>query len=216
MSAGARRRVRLRRHGPGRHARRGRDLELHRHPHCHPGELDAGADIVNIVTVTATAPRGDTDDATVDVVQSQALNIEKDASVPDGTADETSDVITYTLHADQHRQRGDLHRGRGRPVTTGAPVLAGGFIGGDTDQDDELDVGETWHYIGQQDRHPGELDAGTDIVNIVTADGDGATADTDDATVDVVQSKALNIEKTLRCATARRTRPPTSSPTATR
>ena len=42
---------------------------------------------------------------------------------------------------------------------------------------------------------PGELDAGTNIVNTATANGTGATPDTDDASVPVAQSKALNIEK---------------------
>ena len=51
------------------------------------------------------------DDASVTVAQSKILHIEKDATVADGTADSTSDTITYTLYGDQHGQRGDRRRG---------------------------------------------------------------------------------------------------------
>ena len=70
------------------------------------------------------------------------------------------------------------------------------FVGGDTDGDSALDVGETWTYSRTKAVTQAMLDAGTDIVNIVTADGAGdVPADTDDATVDVVQGKSLDIEK---------------------
>ena len=59
-------------------------------------ELDAGAAIVNMATVTGTGATPDTDDASVTVAQSKILHIEKDATVADGTADSASDTITYT------------------------------------------------------------------------------------------------------------------------
>ena len=60
-------------------------------------ELDAGTPIVNMATVTGTGATPDTDDASVAVAQSKILHIEKDATVADGTANSTSDTITYTL-----------------------------------------------------------------------------------------------------------------------
>ena len=60
-------------------------------------ELDAGANIVNTATVTGTGATPDSDDASVPVAQSKILHIEKDATVADGTANSTSDVINYTL-----------------------------------------------------------------------------------------------------------------------
>ena len=57
-------------------------------------ELDAGADLVNVATATGTGAAPDTDDATVTVAQTPALNIVKDADV--ASVDSTSDIITYT------------------------------------------------------------------------------------------------------------------------
>ena len=82
------------------------------------------------------------------------------------------------------------------PFTTNeAPVLVGTFNVGDTDQDNLLDVGETWQYTASHQVTQAELDAGTAIVNTATVTGTGATSDTDDASVPVAQSKILHIEK---------------------
>ena len=183
--------------------------------------LDAGTDIVNIVTADGAGDvPADTDDATVDVVQSKELNIEKNASVTGDTANSTSDVITYsyTLTNTGNAAIGGivLTDDNGTPGNT-SDDFSPSFVGGDTDGDSALDVGETWTYSRTKSVTQAMLDAGTDIVNIVTADGAGdVPADTDDATVDVVQSKALNIEKNASVRATRRTRPPTSSHTAIR
>ena len=60
-------------------------------------ELDAGTAIVNTATVTGTGATPDSDDASVPVAQSKILHIEKDASVPGGTADVAGETISYTL-----------------------------------------------------------------------------------------------------------------------
>ena len=47
------------------------------------------------------------------------------------------------------------------PFTTNeAPVLSGAFNVGDTDQDNLLDVGETWQYTASHTVTQAELDAG--------------------------------------------------------
>ena len=68
-------------------------------------------------------------------------------------------------------------------------------MSGDTDQDNLLDVSETWQYTASHTVTQAELDAGTAIVNTATVTGDGATSDSDDASVPVAQSKILHIEK---------------------
>ena len=162
--------------------------------------LDAGTDIVNIVTAD-DGPDGapaDTDDATVDVVQSKALNVEKNASVTGDTADATSDVITYSYTLTNTGNAAIsgivLTDDNGTPGDT-SDDFSPSFVGGDTDGNSALDVGETWTYSRTKNVTQAMLDAGTDIVNIVTADGPDTAPATDDATVDVVQSKALNVEK---------------------
>ena len=112
--------------------------------------------------MTGTGATPDSDDATVPVAQSKILHIEKDATVADGTADSTGDVINYTLAVTNTGQRGDSQCGGDDPFTTNeAPVLRGAFNVGDTDQDNLLDVGETWSYTASHTVTQAELDVGT-------------------------------------------------------
>ena len=142
-------------------------------------ELDAGTNIVNTATVTGTGATPDTDDATVAVAQSKILHIEKDATVPGGTANSTGDVINYTLAVTNTGNAAMAGVVVDDPFTTNeAPVLSGAFNAGDTDQDNLLDVGETWQYTASHTVTQAELDAGTDIVNTATVTGTGATPDT--------------------------------------
>src|SRR5262245_63072171 len=59
-----------------------------------------------------------------------------------------------------------------------APVLVGNFNSGDTDQDNLLDVGETWHYTASHTETQTDLDSNGggdgDIDNTATAHGTGA------------------------------------------
>ncbi len=89
------------------------------------------------------------------------------------------------------------------------------FNTGDTDQDNLLDVGETWQYTASHQVTQAELDAGTAIVNTATVTGTGATPDSDDATVPVAQSKILHIEKDAS-VTGRHGRRGRRRPSATR
>src|SRR6476646_4392903 len=159
-------------------------------------ELDAGAALVNVATVTGTGATSDSDDASVAVAQSKILHLEKDATVADGTANSTSDVINYTLAVTNQGNAAIANVVVDDPFTTNeAPVLNGTFNTGDTDQDSLLDVGETWQYTASHTVTQAELDAGTAIVNTATVTGDGATPDSDDASVAVAQNKILHIEK---------------------
>ena len=78
----------------------------------------------------------------VTVAQSKVLHIEKDATVPGGTADVVGDD---QLHAGGDQQGNAAIAGVvvSDPFTTNeAPVLNGAFNIGDTDQDNLLDVGD--------------------------------------------------------------------------
>ena len=117
-----------------------------------------------MATVTGTGATQDTDDASVAVAQSKILHIEKDATVADGTANSTSDTITYTYTVTN----------QGNAAIAGVVVtddnLTPGntsddfnpsFTGGDTDGDSLLDVSETWTYTATHTVTQAELDAGT-------------------------------------------------------
>src|SRR6185295_6860529 len=165
-------------------------------------DLDAGGTLTNVAGITTDETARQTDDATSTVAQSKILHLEKDATVADGTADSTSDVINYTLAVTNTGNAAIAGVVVDDPFTTNeAPVLAGAFNVGDTDQDNLLDVGETWTYTASHQVTQAELDSngGGDGVleNTATVTGDGATPDSDDASVPVVQSPSLTIVKDL-------------------
>ena len=113
-----------------------------------------------------------------------------------GTADVAGETINYTLAVTNQGNAAIANVVVDDPFTTNeAPVLVAGFNSGDTDQDNLLDVTETWQYTASHTVTQAELDAGTAIVNTATVTGTGATPDDDGASVAVAQGPALNIVK---------------------
>ena len=171
-----------------------------------PATGDAGrarrrdGNIVNMATVTGTGATPDSDDASVPVAQSKVLHIEKDATVPGGTANSTGDVDQLHAGGDQHGQRGDCRCGGGRSVHdqrgAGAerrlqrrrhrPGQSAGC------QRDLAVHGQPHGDAGRARR------SGANIVNMATVTGTGATPDTDDASVPVAQSKSCTSRRTRR------------------
>jgi len=149
--------------------------------------------INNIATAHSAQTPDDTDDAKIPVEYHRALHIEKDATVPGGTADFCGEVISYTM-AVTHAA------GSNAPIANvmltdeltfdEAPVLVTfnnqRYNTGDTDHDNLLDVSETWLYTASHTVTQDEMDAGTPIVNVAVVDGTGATSDDDDATVQIL------------------------------
>ena len=155
---------------------------------------------VDVFHYTITDGDGDTSSATltIDVTPppTRILHVEKDAQVADEVANAVGDVINYTLTVTNTGNTPIANVVVDDPFTTDeAPVLVGGFNSGDTDQDDLLDVNETWHYTASHTVTQADLDKGGNIVNTATVTGDDATPDDDDATVPLRQNKVLHIEK---------------------
>jgi hypothetical protein len=155
-------------------------------------ELDSGAPIVNLAVVTGTGATGDDDDATTPVTQTKTLHIEKDMTVPGGTANVLGEVISYMMAVTNTGNAAIA----GVVVTDAftsdeAPVLSGGFNSGDIDRDTLLDVTETWQYTASHAVTQAELDSGAPIVNVAVVTGTGATGDDDDATTTVVVPAVL-------------------------
>jgi uncharacterized repeat protein (TIGR01451 family) len=67
--------------------------------------------------------------------------------------------------------------------------------------DGELDVGETWSYTASHVVTQAEIDAGTPIVNLATADSTQTGPDTDDASVRVEQAPAIAVDKAIASIT---------------
>ena len=170
---GARRRVHLRRHR-GRQARRGRDLDLRRQP-----TVTQASSMPVPTSSTSSPPRAMTPRAEPTMRRSSRAEQgpehreERLGDRRHGRRDLRRHHLQ--IHADQHRQRGDLRRGRGRPGHhREAPVLDGVQVGGDTDSDGQLDVGETWTTPPPRPS-PRRCSIRAPTSSTCTVTGDGAT-----------------------------------------
>ena len=82
--------------------------------------------------------------------------------MPGGTADVVGETISYTLAVTNQGNAAIAGVVVTDPfMTNEAPVLNGAFNVGDTDQDNLLDVSETWQYTASHQVTQAELDAGT-------------------------------------------------------
>ncbi|MCM8640114.1 SdrD B-like domain-containing protein [Accumulibacter sp.] len=155
-------------------------------------EIDAGGNIVNVATADSNETGPDTDDASIPVAQNPSLNIVKNASVPGGSANVAGEVISYTI-AVQNTGNQTL-----TGVTVSDPFISNLTRVADTvgDNDNLLEVGETWAYTASHTVTQAEIDAGGSIVNTATADSNETGPDTDGASIPVEQRPGLNIVKT--------------------
>ena len=121
-----------------------------------------------------------------------SLNIVKDAAIAGGTADAAGEVISYTIAVENTGNQTLTG------VTVNDPFISNLTLVADAaTADDELDVGETWHYTATHTVTQSEIDAGGQIVNTATADSDQTGPDTDDASVPVVQAPAIALDKAI-------------------
>ncbi len=160
--------------------------------------LDAGGSLTNWATATGQDATSATDDATVEFVQRKSLSLEKSAAVLDGTADGTSDVIRYIYSVSNTGNAAianvNVRDDNATPDDTSDDFDVT-FQSGDDDNDGLLDVSETWTYDSTREVTQAMLDGGGSLTNWATATGQDATSATDDATVEIVQNKSLNLEK---------------------
>jgi uncharacterized repeat protein (TIGR01451 family) len=157
--------------------------------------------VIETFNYTLKDANGDVSSSTLtinvsDTDNNKILHIEKDATVPCGTADEVGEVINYTMTVSNLGDTSIANVQVSDPfVNNLTAVINDGFNIGDINHDGLLDVNETWQYTASHEITQADLDKGGDIVNIATVTGDGATPSTDDAKVTVEQYKALHIEK---------------------
>ena len=157
-------------------------------------ELDAGLNLVNTATADSDQTGPDSDDASVPVSQNPALDIVKALDPPDQVADVAGESITYTITVQNTGNRTLTGVTVSDPLATGGIVRNADLTG---DNDNDLEVGETWSYTATHIVTQAELDAGLNLVNTATADSDQTGPDTDDATVPVGQNPALDVVKAL-------------------
>jgi uncharacterized repeat protein (TIGR01451 family) len=130
------------------------------------------------------------------VEQAPSLNIVKDASVAGGTANAAGEVISYAISV-QNTGNQTL-----TGVTVADPFISNlALVADAASSDGELDVGETWSYTASHVVTQAEIDAGSPIVNVATADSNQTGPDTDDASIRVEQAPAIAVDKAIASIT---------------
>jgi len=163
------------------------------------GSVDGTADdnMRNSATVTTDQGAGATASASVPIDYRPHITLEKDASVPGGTADAAGEVISYTIALTNDGNVTLTNPVVNDPsVSDLAAVISGGHNVGDTDQDGKLSVGETWQYTASHTVTQAEMDAGGSIANTASVVTDQGASASDSATVVVVQDPRLSLAKT--------------------
>ena len=113
-----------------------------------------------------------------------------------GTANAAGEVIAYAISV-QNTGNQTL-----TGVTVADPFISNLLLVADAaSADGELDVGETWSYTASHVVTQAEIDAGTPIVNVATADSNQTGPDTDDASVAVEQAPAISVDKAIATIT---------------
>jgi gliding motility-associated-like protein/uncharacterized repeat protein (TIGR01451 family) len=156
-------------------------------------DIDAGTDLINTASVTVTQITGPvTDEAVTTITATPAITIEKVVDIANISAPAT---LTYTITV--------TNAGN---VSLTNVVLTDDLAGtatrtsGDTDNDNVLDVGETWIYTATYNATQADIDAGTPLINTATVDTDQTTTQQDDATTTITQISTLTITKSVDLA----------------
>ena len=178
-------------------------------------DIDAG-EIINQATATAEAPNGDivtdlsgstvTDDVPTitELCQEPIIAIVKVGDIDSGDCTAVGDVITYTFTVTNEGNVTLSNIDVTDPLTGLSAIT---FVGGDTNDNDNLDIDEVWTYTATYAVTQGDIDAG-EVVNQATAtaedpNGDpvsdlsGTTIENDDPTViELCQDAQIALVKT--------------------
>jgi uncharacterized repeat protein (TIGR01451 family) len=124
------------------------------------GVVNAALTYSNTASVTTDQGAGDSDSASVTIVQHPHVSLDKTATVPGGTADTAGEVVSYAITVANDGNMSLTGVAVSDPsVTDLAAVTSGGFNAGDTNHDGKLSVGETWQYTASHTVTQGDLDS---------------------------------------------------------
>ncbi|SEA71286.1 beta strand repeat-containing protein, partial [Bizionia paragorgiae] len=151
--------------------------------------IDAGADLVNTASIVTSEISQQDANATTVIKQSPALTVNKTV---DQAAISSPGTLNYTIEVSNTGNTSLTNIVVDDTFVTIGPTLTGG----DTNNDNILDVGETWIYTATKIVTQVMIDAGTDLVNTASVTStEVATAVVDDATTIVEQKPSWTVTK---------------------
>ncbi len=132
-----------------------------------------------------------TDTAVVTIhIKGYKLNVEKTSTTTEITA--AGQVVPYTFTV-TNTGNTTLTEITVVDLLLDAPAT---YVSGDTNGDDKLQTTETWVYTGSRTVTQAEIDAGGNLTNTVTADSKESAPDTDNHSIPIRKTAALNLTKT--------------------
>ena len=154
--------------------------------------IEAGGTLVNSVSVTTSQTPSPQDSATTTIAQFHALSVDKTVDKGSITGPGTLNY-TITVRNIGNVALSNIVAADTMPDNT---VVSPIFVGGDTNGDGKLDVGEAWTYSASYPVGQTEFDAGANRVNTVSmTSAETPTPVTDTATTTLLQSPAMTVTK---------------------
>jgi gliding motility-associated-like protein/uncharacterized repeat protein (TIGR01451 family) len=146
-------------------------------------DINSGNDIVNVATVTTSQGVTDDDNASVGIIQNESVLIEKTADKP--SVSQAGEIITYTYKVTNN----------GNTTLTGIAV-SDDKLGAVTLGSASLLPGTNTEGTKTYTVSQGDINSGSDIVNVATVTTTEGPTDNDNATVGIAQDASVLIEKT--------------------
>ena len=160
-------------------------------------QIDDGADIVNLATISANEVADASDTVTTNIDRQPSFSLTKNVDMASLDAPGT---LTYAIVL---QNTGNTTLTGITPVdelSQGAATLAltsGLTLSGDADNDGDLDVGETWIYAATFDALQAQINDGGDIVNEITINPAEAPSQSAAATTTISQVDGLDLTKAV-------------------
>jgi len=152
-------------------------------------DIDLGADLVNVVSVTSTEVTTPvTAQAVTTILGTASLSVAKTVDPASISSPGTLSYIITVTNTGTVGLSG---------VTVSDPFVGGAvYSSGDTDNDNVLDLNEVWTYTADYNATQADIDLGEDLVNIVSVTStDVTTPVTAQAVTTILRSAALTVDK---------------------
>ena len=126
------------------------------------------------------------------VDRNPSLSVTKTVADGSETADHAGQVLSYSIAVTN-----DGNVTLDAPSISDANAVVSASYTGDTDEDGQLDVNETWTYTATHTVTQAEMDAGADIVNVASATSGDATDESNEVSTTVDRNPSLSVTKTV-------------------
>ncbi|MEL6681887.1 MAG: Ig-like domain-containing protein, partial [Pseudomonadota bacterium] len=161
-------------------------------------QIDDGNDIVNTATVETNELPNTSASATTTITQDPSFTFDKSVDQSALTATGTLRYEIAVVNDGNVTMTGitftDTITQNGNTLTPNAP---GAVLTGDTNNNGELDVGESWLYVITLDVEQAQIDDGNPIINTASFDPDELPEATDAVQTTITQNDALGLTKSV-------------------